>query len=184
MGERDLIQAEVAEMVNTASSTLTRWRRGSKPQRNMLTMLAKALNVDRDWLAKGTGPGRYASDSSSALQDLRPWAGYGVQQSIEEPVFPLPTETPNRTTGVLLGALTTDELLSLIGRIRKWTETFSAVLDEIRRRTGSSPDTGGPVPHGLIPNTSPAPAPDEPNSPPPRGRGTRDTLKASESKRR
>jgi len=56
MAERQLTMSELARLLHTQASTLSRWFNGSIPQRNTLKALCEVLKVNELWLAKGRGP--------------------------------------------------------------------------------------------------------------------------------
>lgn len=135
MAERGLTQTDVAHRINTSSSTLTRWRRGVKPQRNMLDILARALGVEMEWLALGTGPRvaewtpppRRPEIEHAAPNDRLMEMGYSS---------PIPPP-PNKELNALMAAMTVDELLSMAERLHGDPHTLSRVLTAVRQRTSA-----------------------------------------------
>ena len=62
MAERRLNSSDLARMLNLHVSSIGRWSRGSTPQRNTLTALAKSLRVNPEWLACGRGPRSFSGE--------------------------------------------------------------------------------------------------------------------------
>lgn len=131
MDERGLNQAEVARMLHTPASTLTKWRAGSQPQRNTLIALSKALGVSLPWLAKGEGKmlpeyeKNLAPDEKiNRLEEM----GYQISgnQSGEDEALES-----------ILEVMSMDLLLDIAERVRQ-PSGVKALLGEVRRRTAAS----------------------------------------------
>lgn len=129
MRERGLNQSELARLLHTPASTITKWRRGSQPQRNTLILLSQVLRVDLDWLTKGTGT-RHPKENLLTSEQTP------ASNRLEEMGFRYNTSSDQTDQlPVILTALTTEELLTLAGRLSASPDALLTVLDEIRRRT-------------------------------------------------
>jgi transcriptional regulator with XRE-family HTH domain len=131
MRERGLSMAEVARMIHTQPSTLTRWRQGSLPHRNSLIALAAALHVDLEWLARGgprvargDTPAAFEHEAGGRLNDL----GYSLSEQ----------KGQGDLAGVVLGKMSVDELLTLAERLGGHQEALAFVLDAVRGRAAGT----------------------------------------------
>lgn len=125
--------ADLARMLHTQPSTLTRWKTGSQPNRNTLIHLAGLFGVEMEWLARGTGPRRLTDllqprtetaehfSAENRLEDM----GYNISKEPEAGALPK----------VLLSVLPMDVLLAMVESLISQPRAMRAVLDEIRRRT-------------------------------------------------
>ena len=134
MQERGLNQSELARLLHTPASTITKWRRGSQPQRNTLILLSQVFRVDLDWLTKGTGT-RFPQENPLAIEQTPP------SNRLEDMGFRYTTSTyPDaEILPAVLAALTTEELLTVAGRLSASPSDLLSVLAEIRQRTPAGP---------------------------------------------
>jgi transcriptional regulator with XRE-family HTH domain len=71
-----MTQTGLAEQIGVTRSTVYRWRNGLKsPTTDEIEVLARALRVDRDWLAIGTGP--------MGPTGLSVWSQEVIQQALD-----------------------------------------------------------------------------------------------------
>lgn len=156
MEEKGLTMSEVARMIHTQPSTITRWRQGSRPQRNSMIMLAQALGVSLEWLARGTGP----RNAPGNPQKVTSYTEAEIEQSegnnrLTEMSYGLThrasSDPAPEMLGKLLGVMTVDELLDLASRLGHDSEALTCVLQAVRQRTGP------PKPVTYIPTKSKKP---------------------------
>jgi len=121
--------ADTARLLQTQPSTLTRWFRGSKPQRHTLIPLAEALRVDLAWLAAGNGPA--PSWEKNTIEQTPP------SNRLEEMSYHYPSD--GDPAAIILAALSTEELLTLAERLGPSPAVLSTVLAAVRRRTSTQP---------------------------------------------
>ena len=75
--ERKLKQWEMADMLDTDRSTITKWETGkSKPSSDMLVMIAGIFNVSVDYLLSTT-----ASSDEPPLEQKSPISGDGLSEN-------------------------------------------------------------------------------------------------------
>jgi transcriptional regulator with XRE-family HTH domain len=116
MNERRLSMADLARLLHTQPSTLTRWFRGSRPQRNSLNALAEVLRVRPEWLAEGRGP-----------RDARAEDGPGIHPgaTLAKTEENAEGSDSDGVLRVVLSVFSGDELVAAIGRISSGTEPLS-----------------------------------------------------------
>lgn len=134
MDERRLNMADLARLLHTQPSTLTRWFRGSRPQRNSLNALAEVLRVRPEWLAEGRGPRESRAEDAQGIQ---PAAGtQGESSDAAE------TDDLDGVLRVVLSVFSGEELVAAIGRIssgsepltRSKTQALVAIARELHTR--------------------------------------------------
>jgi transcriptional regulator with XRE-family HTH domain len=138
MEQRGLSMAELARALHTQPSTLTRWKNGSKPQRNTLMLLAKVMGVSDTWMATGKGPCP-VTENSSANSDCYGQVGriphpapmsYGINR---DPV-PLAAGLAETVLWSVLRTIPMPELLAMVPRLASDQVAMQVVLGEVGRR--------------------------------------------------